>query len=401
MPVDSRRSLSRELEARLERYFDDSKVCVVTNSVEAEWHHLDDNKSNTVFTNLVPLATSLNRNLRDVRKRATSYEGSEQVLVLRPTLQPEKLLDQASINFSKWKVGRAYGCARLAFYVGKQYRHQEKNQLLSYASKTLHFARHRVQYELIHDILRRDILPLLYDEEPISSWTAFSIGQGFAGLLAEHGLFRKARDVYQILDDLKLAPIAEDIAPSLYSALLRRDAMAMLVDDPRNARAAKLLSEATNIDPTDENICISIANTQAWLYLDQGIPNKAREILEPYYEIYTKKAFSSSETPKPVSVTVWNLAELFNSFGVALRHDNTSRNRNKIQQAFRLASKLFEVGGAKLNLLHPESIRVQGIYWLGNTQGISGAQPLRPILSESILKDLMDAISLLRKRVRS
>src|SRR4051812_45921413 len=110
----SRKRLSLRIARRLETYFGE-KRCVVSGTEHAEYHHLDEDDTNTTFVNLVPLGATFNSPvLRDAKKVSPN-------LLIRAELNPNTLLHTAHKHFSVWNVPAAYGCARLAYFIAKLY----------------------------------------------------------------------------------------------------------------------------------------------------------------------------------------------------------------------------------------------------------------------------------------
>ena len=88
----------------LESYYG-GKQCVVTKSDHAEYHHLDDDDSNSTFVNLIPLASTFNCPiLRDARTR----QRKSLVVTLPAELDPNNLLRRAHLHFAQWDIALAY-----------------------------------------------------------------------------------------------------------------------------------------------------------------------------------------------------------------------------------------------------------------------------------------------------
>src|SRR4051794_32579046 len=114
-----RQKISNTVEQRLLAFFR-TKRCVVTGDENAEWHHLDDDPTNSVFENILPLGSNLNSPaLRDARLRADKGNLG----ALNGQLAPRSLIQTAAWWFNvNWKTANAYACARLAFHVADRYR---------------------------------------------------------------------------------------------------------------------------------------------------------------------------------------------------------------------------------------------------------------------------------------
>ena len=275
-----RQKLSAEVEQKLERYYG-GRRCVVTKNSVCEYHHIDDDASNTTFVNLLPLASDLNcPELRDAHVAAV--KGRD--FILLAVLQPEYLMHQADLHFANWDISLAYGCARLASFIGKNYYRSGAENYLRFACAAMYFARHTANYELIRDILEREFLPIV-ESGPISSRMRDLMFQELGGIHSEHGENRKSAQLYDLISNA-VAKSDFYYTAGKKAALLRRKATADIAENGLTSLSSSLLEDAKNTHPNSENLTASIANTRAWDRLSVGDYLGAMEILENLYEIY-------------------------------------------------------------------------------------------------------------------
>lgn len=127
--------------------------CVVSGE-EATIHHLDGDATNHSKGNIVPLSGKRNAHLGTAYRYPKYGE-------LYADLDPFNLLRQATIHCSNWKLASAYGCARLAAFIGGICDTLSSPQILDAARFALWIVRQKLDYDLIGDILNRDYLPRL------------------------------------------------------------------------------------------------------------------------------------------------------------------------------------------------------------------------------------------------
>ena len=330
----NRKKLPKSEEKFLSLYF--GRRCIITGSPDFDWHHLDDDPRNTVAENIVPLGARLNTHLRDVNLIAT--KGGRPVL--RAEVDPDSLERRADLLFCQWDLGRGYGCARLAYYIASRYLKVIPDRSLHYACKALYFTRHRLNYRFMLDVLNRNIIPSLQKTRNLSSNSAFRLVRELAGIYSEHGQASNARELYEALD-------AERVADSLsYAGFLRRKATAMASDGTAHPKVDAMLMEALKIAAGNENLTISVVNSQAWILMAEQKFGQALQLIEPIVKRYNKIVFPPGSQPRPVSVTIWNVAELFHNYAVALTGAHPSGFRVRRAQALEDAWKLFTQGGA-------------------------------------------------------
>ncbi len=152
-----RKGFSSQEIKKLKEFYGAKKCVVQGNTISAHWHHLDDDSSNSVFTNAVPLEAGFNVNLREARKAALKKERFEP----KDALWPGQLLLTAKSHSTEWDNGSAYGCSRLACFIATNYLPSSAQSILECGYFSMLYARHRYDNELIFDTLQRSILPIL------------------------------------------------------------------------------------------------------------------------------------------------------------------------------------------------------------------------------------------------
>ncbi len=267
-----RRDPDAESRRLLEAYFLGMR-CVVDGGDNAQWHHLDDDKSNARFEDFVPIGCTWNIALRDSRRRG----GTE----VPADLNPDQLANKAAFWQSSWDVSRAYGLSRLAYYVGRLYTGKSTDQLLLYAAGTLRYLRHRPSYRLIHDVVLRDILPLTSELSRVSAYSAIRVLLEIACLYGEHDEAGRAHEVHRILSPRLRSRYEGD---SWYANARRRaDIAAAVVEDTPEQAVARLL-RAVKRAPNETGIRVGCDTFSALHLFGAGKHTKARGILEPHCE---------------------------------------------------------------------------------------------------------------------
>jgi hypothetical protein len=341
-----RQNTSHSLARELELYYG-GKRCVVTKSDQCEYHHLDDNDSNTTFVNLVPLASTLNcPTLRDACKR----KRKSLPVTLCAELEPDNLLQRGNLHFAEWNISLAYGCARLAFYIGMNYLDMDAESRLPFSCAAMYFARHSANHALIKDILERDFFPIINSQQ-LSEKMRYIIIQELAGIYSEHGHHKESLSLYQMIPKV-LISVSSEINAKKYSAVLRRKATSIIADHGATAIAKALLSDARDACPFSKNLEVSIANTLAWSCLSENDYKGAIDILKPLHDQYNTAIFSPSDIIKPISITAWNAAEVFHSYSIAASHLGKNYKRSA-EKALHHASLIYTKTGAFPFVLRP------------------------------------------------
>jgi hypothetical protein len=342
----ARQNPSESVKRELEHYYG-GKRCVVTKNDACEYHHIDDDDSNTSFVNLVPLKSTFNSpKLRDARKKQKKSEP----VVLSSDLDPEALIHRANWHFARWDIALAYGCARLAFFIGMNYLDMNTESRLPYSCAAMYFARHSCNYDLIRDILKRDFMPIAQSGQ-VSSGMRTLIIQELAGIYSENGKYKESLRLYQLIPD-SIATATSEMTAGKFSALLRRKATSIIAEQGSTARSDSLLKDAVDTNPHSENLTASIANTLAWNCLSNRDYRNAMDFLEPIHERYVSKIFTADDYIEPIAITAWNAAEVFHSYGVAASHLG-KKYQTKSDKALAHASQIYRQCGASPITLRP------------------------------------------------
>ena len=256
--------------------------CVVTGSTRYEFHHLDDDNSNTTFANLIPLDGDMNIRLRDMANEAK--KGGPVVPV--GVLASKTLLAHADFCASIWKTGSAHGAARLAGFAARYQKNWEDSVMLS--CEAVYHARHRLSYELIEDTLQRSILPEIF--RPLPPEIVFRLCREIGGIYAEHGQNAESLEVYQKTSGVKLD------STSAMAAFLRRQATTEAALAGTIGIAEAMMKQADRLNVGDINHIASMANSYAWILIASDRPRKALERIEPIVELLDRKILNLAQT---------------------------------------------------------------------------------------------------------
>jgi hypothetical protein len=180
-----RKKIPTSVVGELQDYFCDTRVtcgsvaCVVTGNTDYAWHHLNHRKSDNHLSNIVPLIQNLNKNL-DIAKDHVKY--------LDPRLECNHLEGIGQTAF--WldgQVARAFGCARIGYYIA-QYKRYPFSEQLKWAGQALYYARHKPNYQMIEQLLVDTIIkPLTQNNGPVQKEVIRSLLQEFETLLTLGG----------------------------------------------------------------------------------------------------------------------------------------------------------------------------------------------------------------------
>ena len=156
--MPTRQRVPKNIQRELRGYFRDTRrtigmvSCVVTEREDFTWHHLNHDPNDHRLSNLVPLIQDLNKNLDSGRSNSGHINGR---------LRCEELENTADTAF--WmdgQVARAYGCSRIAFYVA-EYSRRPLSFRLECARRSLYYARHRTNFEILEELHNDTVLDLL------------------------------------------------------------------------------------------------------------------------------------------------------------------------------------------------------------------------------------------------
>jgi hypothetical protein len=327
-------------------------LCVVTDSpladVRADIHHLDDNTTNCSFPNLIPLIHHHNDYLGKVAQAARRDRDVGDLGIL----EPDQLMNRARSRFDLWRSGSAYGCARLAYWIATRYKCDNFEHTIRFACNAFYFCRHRQgldsRYDLIRDVLQRDLIPAVEKAQSISADAALAILQDIAGIYAEHGHVVEAEALYGQMDRLLQQPTFIHHDRKRHAAILRKEATIAGTRDGLIADVKARLREATALAPSDPNVHANVVNTEAWLLIDAGRFRDAVELLEPLYLEYKDKLLArDGKTVLPAALTAGNAAELMLNYATALARARIGRLAERRRRALDIAVALFTFAGSR------------------------------------------------------
>lgn len=325
---------------KLHRFYG-GKYCVIDGKGNTDWHHLDDDESHSKFINLIPIGRDYNLRLRDVAK-------PDAQATLLSKLEPYNLLKNAQILIDDWKPARAYACARLASFVSSKYLRLDSTHRVKFICQSLYCARHTLQYELVDDVLDRDVEPILQTPK-LDQNSRHQLLLELTGLLVDHGKHVDATELFQSIAEVAKKELLSTDALR-HASIVRREAGSIIANEGKlTVNTLAMLDEAGKIMP-HANVQASILNSKAWGLVNNGEYRKALSLLEPVVPYYLKKALaqvdldapwdgSQSEMLKnfPISLSPGNFAELCLNFGIAsLRNDPKSKIGARALKAFNL-----------------------------------------------------------------
>lgn len=278
--VKTRRRVGKRLDQRLQDYYGDRRCVAALEGGLGDWHHLDDDPSNTRFANLVALEGRYNKALEAAHLRR---QRNAEPVVVPPEVSPGLLLARARQHRARWNNGKAYGAARLASFVAREYLDEPPDQVLGYVTETIRHLRHRFDSALLEDVVRRDVLPALAGPG-VSRATAVRMVYQLGCVYGDYGYRVEAAEIYDRIEP-HLGPGRIDTG--WYANARRRHAQ--LDDD--TAYAIKDLEDTFGIARWDADLTMAIEVTIAWRRAaagDRGGMDRSREALEPYRKLVTR-----------------------------------------------------------------------------------------------------------------
>lgn len=303
MTTSDRQTISVPVQRDLLRFYR-RKRCVV-GGTEADWHHLDEDPANSVFENLVPLGHSPNGILSGLDRTE-----SRTPFVFTPDLLPERLISRAQTLYYDWDVAGAYGCSRLAVFIGRKYAGAGPLDLAQYAVRCLWYSRHRSEQRLFRDVLLRDLLPLL-EAQHMDALTAITVLHECASFLSEFGKPREAEAALGHLS--KLLPNWKDFVDNLpfrLAGLVRREALIEIGLGGNLDQAFGKLKDSEQLAPANLAAMVGAANARAWSHFLQEDYPAARDAIGHLLDLCLDKMFAGSIDPKPIAIPLAMAAEL-------------------------------------------------------------------------------------------
>jgi hypothetical protein len=334
------------VELRLLSYFG-GKRCVVTAEV-GEWHHLDGHHDNHSLANIIPLEGALNKELggsKNAEPKSPKWLSS--------ALQPDSLLKQADVNFQRWRVADAYGCAHLAFFTGIEPGSSSPNSIrVTAIRRALHFARQRFNREIIEYIIEMELIPFLDVCAHIEPTERELTKQEICALLGEQGESEYAAELSTSLRT------ATNMGDGPQASLLRRKAQSLGMTGKHKTEVRRLLAESSDRAGQDWNQRANRANSEAFIALSEGSKDmfaKAYKEVSTLYEMLQKdnKSERLVRGVRQSPMTISNAAAivLHRAIGVSIFRPADWKTKRDRDVAFALT--LLEMAGTRLWLLRP------------------------------------------------
>ena len=272
-------SIPQHMLRRLQTYFRDTRSvaglvrCVVTESEECTWHHLNHDRNDHRLSNIVPLIQRLNTNL---------YNAREDFNRLDSRLDCASLRSKARTAF--WEVGQvaqAYGCTRIEYYVA-EYCKKPISYRLNCARQMLYYARHRLNYNILGQLLKDTILePLEQPHDKVCPEVIRSLLQEFESLLTAGG---EAAEAFRLYEHSR--PAADPRDPFIHTGAIRRSAQTFGMTCGPTKEVLTRLDESAKIIPGDANQNLNVVHTKAGLFIGEHSSNHYQQAMDVVSEAY-------------------------------------------------------------------------------------------------------------------
>jgi len=390
--MSNRKNISGTLLRELKAFYKGRRCVISKNDANTDWHHLDENSSNTTFVNLVPICRDYNNLLEQYRRfelKIDSLKGCD------PDFSPESIICKSRHYFLCGEVALAYGCARLASWMCRRYSslfQQEENHI-QYSLRAMYYARHSAKQNLMIDIIERDFIP--YVQTSISSNEKIQLLEEMASIYQEYGCNEKAKDLFDLINSKKIS-ICTEGKYLQETRFLRRSAIINIQEISNISDALDKLKEADKY-AKDSNTKVGIMNAIAWAKMSTNNAIPAIDILKPIID----KIFTQDGLPNTLLVAPWNAIETLLTYNGALLMVEKKNQRiiKKIENQLKYIAKIH---GAENIQLRPLAYRLssqfkgQMIPQIGQFY-IEIASPKCDIMNfelDSILKKVINRIKL-------
>lgn len=353
MARDLPQGVNRELQVyfRDTRFTSGNPTCVVTANTDYTWHHLNHVNDDHRLSNIVPLAGRLNINL---------FNAKNDLYALDPELECAELKKTARDAFwREGQVARAFGCARIAYYVA-QYKNASFSDQLDYARQALYYARHKPNYRIVEDLVAETVLkPLEEHEEPVSPEVVRSLLQEFEALLTLGG---DTKGVASLSEYSRNAIVPQDKVT--YAGAIRRTAHSLGLSRGPTEEVLNLLDESASVVKEDVNQRLNVASSKNNLYLGEDTAwghRKLMEIASEHYEdLLVRKidVHSGFVWPKskarnlptlPILTSPANIAHLSLTRAIALAINKPQHWRQSLSKAIDVAEYYENLAGARID----------------------------------------------------
>lgn len=316
--------------------------CVITGDKSSTWHHLDDNHDNHGLSNIIPLASNLNCHLGGLKTAQ-----HRDILWIYPNLLPAALANRADLNFRNWEVSSAYGCARLAYFMGgPSYAALPPIERLSILRGSLFYARHRFNQEIVQNIVLEEFVPAIYREAATLGYTTKNlILQEICALLGEDGQSMLAAN---LSETLKTNP---EMTALQKAGFLRRVAKSRRIAGESARQVKPLFEESTDLSGRDFNEHVGRIIIEGQLacvesdYLSEDI-KIAYEATKMIYTGLVKRAGQG-----PTAMSVANAATVTVNHVLLMCLVRPSQWRERVSAGLEEADYLLQLSGAGLSPL--------------------------------------------------
>jgi len=318
--VSKRKSISDSLLRNLSAFYKGRRCIISENGANTDWHHLDENSSNTTFVNLIPISRDYNNLLeryRRIEAKADNWKGYD------PIFFPEGLNNKSKHHFMRGDVALAYGCARLASWMCRRYPSlfQKEKSHIQYSLDAMNCARHSAMQNLMIDIIERDFIPYL--QVSVSSIEKIKILEEMAAIYQEYGLINEARELFDLINSNKNL-ISKEEQYLQEARFLRRLAIINIQEKRDIIDAVDKLNAADKY--ADSNKRVAIQNALAWTKMSTNNATNAIDFLNPIVD----KVFTRDGLPDTLFVAPWNAIEtLLTYYGALLMKEK--RNAKAIK----------------------------------------------------------------------
>jgi hypothetical protein len=179
------------------RAFYGGKRCVVTGTVEStvDYHHLDEDNTNWIFENVVPLERGLNSAI-EIHRSGSHARNKKWPRALPENLSSAFLSRVAQRNLDSGDYPGAYGCSRLGSFIAAHHE-RDSESAIDCATQAIYSARPTGHLCLACDSLRRSILWIARGHPHTVTKTTW------AGLVKELGCYHLVYRRYQSFSEWK------------------------------------------------------------------------------------------------------------------------------------------------------------------------------------------------------
>jgi hypothetical protein len=295
--VEKRQKISRPLEQRLKNYFD-GKRCVITGAIEKNglsinWAHLDEDPSNTTFSNIIPLSSGFNLTQEEWRRNKEAQIGWFNRTI---SLKSNYLSYQSLVQFRSGLPALAYGCSRLGKVLAIKYQKEFEasvGDVWEFFCKCLYYLPYRMDYELLESVLV-DLNKYIDLQLNCPNALRASLLQAIANLYQDNGQWNEADEIYKTLH------FENQIAPNMLASICRRQAIGSVFLN--SATDSNYLFEKAIELNGDFDFQTSINIAKAWQNLKDQSPKTALLTLERYNEIFKNPKIEPIEILSPHNI---------------------------------------------------------------------------------------------------